>query len=73
MKTIMVNAMEKTRGWKFCWWDDPMTSMVIDYGVKRGWLFRLSTTQVHWNEALFYKAPDGRWFFKPDAFERSYI
>jgi hypothetical protein len=68
METIMTNAMEKTHGWDTCWWNDPMTNMVINYGVKKGWLIRSSVTQVQWSSHLFDRLPDGRYVFKPNAF-----
>lgn len=68
METIMVNAMRKTCGWGNCWWLDPMTNMVINYGAKRGWLRRHSTTQVEWSPSMFDRLPNGRDVFRPNAF-----
>ena len=50
METIVIIAMNKTKGWGSCWWMDELTNAVIDEAVKLGWLLRPSTTQVEWTE-----------------------
>lgn len=68
MKTIMVNAMSKVNDCKSLWYNDPMWNAAINYGVKRGWLRRLSVTQVEWREELFDRLSDGRYMFKANVF-----
>lgn len=33
-----------------CWYDKPEYFKPVNFGVKQGWLTRLSTTQVHWTD-----------------------
>ncbi len=44
-------AMRRTEGWSEVWWEIPAVETSLRIGERLGWLYRLSTTQVHWTEA----------------------
>ncbi|MCP3963096.1 MAG: hypothetical protein GY719_35095 [bacterium] len=44
-------AMRRTQGWNEVWWEIPAVETPLRIGECLGWLYRLSTTQVHWTEA----------------------
>lgn len=73
MQVIMENAMNKVHTpWSpfkaYCWYNDPWVNAAINYGVKRGWLWRISTTQAGYCDDLFERHSSGRYYFKPGAF-----
>lgn len=49
MKTIIPLSMENVKH-LVAWWLDDLTNAIINEGVRLGWLFRPSTTQVEWTE-----------------------
>lgn len=46
----VARAVEATKEVK-AWWDDKNITDTIEFGVSKGWLVRLSHTQVEWTEA----------------------
>ena len=51
LANIIHMAMKSTTGYPICcWWQDDFLNSVIELGVSMGWLYRRSTTQVHWTE-----------------------
>jgi len=60
MENIVQIAMEETKNWKVCWWSNELVSAVIDYGVKVGWLYRSSVTQVEWTQEGFEAVKQAR-------------
>lgn len=44
----VVEAMKQTEGHQTLWYDNPGINSILHYGTKKGWLCRLSHTQVQW-------------------------
>lgn len=45
----VIEAMEYTKNFTgFAWWLDGPVDTVLNFGVKNGWLRRISTTQIEW-------------------------
>ena len=54
----LLEVMNRTDGWGYCWWREPHDSHIIDAAHRLGLVYRGSVTQVHWTDkgiALFRK------------------
>lgn len=50
MEVIVALAIDRTKDYKYLWYEDKLICAIISEAVNLGWVLRTSITQVEWTE-----------------------